>query len=144
MSNLSPSEKKGILVLSGVLLISFIFQALQPHHIQGSLYDYSVQDSIFKILSSDSLAFLAQNEIPAETVQKKIKLKESPAIRSININTASETELEKLPGIGPVTAGNIVEFRKTNGGFKSIEDIMKVKRIGPKTFEQIQPYIFCK
>lgn len=59
----------------------------------------------------------------------------------ININTATKEELQSLPGIGPVTAERIIEFRETKGFFKKIEDIMNVPRIGPKMFEQIKEKI---
>jgi competence protein ComEA len=59
----------------------------------------------------------------------------------ININTASQAELEKLPGIGPVTAQNIITYRDTNGRFASIEAILDVPGIGPKTLEEIQQLI---
>lgn len=59
----------------------------------------------------------------------------------ININTASQAELETLPGIGPVTATNIITYRETNGGFISIDSILNVPGIGPKTFEEIQNLI---
>jgi competence protein ComEA len=59
----------------------------------------------------------------------------------ININTASQAELETLPGIGPVTATNIIAYRETNGGFISIDSILNVPGIGPKTLEEIQNLI---
>lgn len=52
----------------------------------------------------------------------------------ININTASREELETLSGIGPVKASSIIEFRENVGLFEAIEDIQKVRGIGPKTF----------
>lgn len=59
----------------------------------------------------------------------------------IHINTATEEELDELPGIGPVTAAAIVAYREENGGFRSVEEIMNVDRIGEKTYEKIKPYI---
>lgn len=56
----------------------------------------------------------------------------------ININQASQAELESLPGIGPVTAGNIIAYRDENGGFASLEDLLDVPGIGPKTLAEIQ------
>jgi competence protein ComEA len=59
----------------------------------------------------------------------------------ININTATLADLESLPEIGPVTAGNILAYREQNGPFASVEDIEKVSGIGPKTFEKIKDLI---
>jgi competence protein ComEA len=59
----------------------------------------------------------------------------------ININTASQAELESLPYIGPALAGRIIEYRETNGPFESIEEIIEVYGIGQKTFERIKDLI---
>ncbi len=53
----------------------------------------------------------------------------------ININTASAEELVQLKGIGQKKAEVIIEFRKNNGPFQRLEDLLKVPGIGPKTFE---------
>ena len=59
----------------------------------------------------------------------------------VNINTASQTELETLPGIGPSIALKIVDYRYQNGKFKSIEDIKKVSGIGDSKFYKIKDLI---
>ena len=59
----------------------------------------------------------------------------------ININTADEPELMKLPGVGEVTAKNIIAYRTEHGAFQSIEDIRNVTRIGEKTFERFKELI---
>ena len=59
----------------------------------------------------------------------------------ININTASQTELAMLPGIGEGIAGKIIKYRDENGSFKSIEDIMKVSGIKDKLFSKIKDQI---
>ena len=59
----------------------------------------------------------------------------------ININTATQTELETLPGIGPSTALKIVDYRKENGKFNTIEDIKKVNGIGENKFAKIKDLI---
>ena len=53
----------------------------------------------------------------------------------ININTASADQLVQLKGVGPNYAAAIVAYREAEGPFKAPEDIMKVKGLGPKTFE---------
>ena len=62
----------------------------------------------------------------------------------ININTATQTQLETLPGIGPSTAIKILAYRKEKGKFKSIEDIKEVSGIGDSKFEKIKDYITVK
>lgn len=59
----------------------------------------------------------------------------------VNINKASEVELQTLPGIGPSLAGRIIEYRETNGKFKSIEDIKNVSGIGETKFDSIKDFI---
>ena len=59
----------------------------------------------------------------------------------ISINTATEDELSSLSGIGPSKAKQIVEYRTTNGPFKTIEDIKQVPGIGDSIFAQIKDYI---
>ena len=59
----------------------------------------------------------------------------------ININTASQFELESLPGIGPTTAQAIIAHREENGPFATIEDIVDVPGIGSGTFERIKDLI---
>ena len=54
---------------------------------------------------------------------------------AVNINTANQTELESLPGIGPVKAKAILEYRKKNDGFKSVDELTRVDGIGPVTLK---------
>jgi len=74
------------------------------------------------------------------TGTKAPKTKWRPAFGSININSATEQELDALPGVGPVTARKIVEYRTTHGGFQSIDELDQVKGIGPKKLEEMRPY----
>lgn len=62
----------------------------------------------------------------------------------ININTATQTELETLPGIGPSTSLKIVNYREENGNFKTIEDIKEVSGIGDAKYENIKDLICVK
>lgn len=62
----------------------------------------------------------------------------------INLNTAEFSDFLRLPGIGKVKARAILDYREKNGGFKSVEEIMKVPGIGKKTFERIRDMIFVE
>ena len=59
----------------------------------------------------------------------------------VNINTASQSELESLPKIGPVTAKKIIDWRENNGGFKSVDDLAKISGISSKTIEEIKELV---
>ena len=59
----------------------------------------------------------------------------------ININTATATQLDALPGIGTRTAQAIVDQRQKSGPFKKIEELMNVKGIGEKSFLKLKPMV---
>ena len=59
----------------------------------------------------------------------------------INLNSATTTELESLPGIGPATAQRIVEYRQQHGSFKKIEELMNVRGIGEASFLKIKALV---
>lgn len=59
----------------------------------------------------------------------------------VNINTADEKELDKLPGVGPAMAKRIVEYRTENGAFQAPEEIKRVKGIGDAKYEKMKDKI---
>lgn len=59
----------------------------------------------------------------------------------VNINLGMERDFEKLPGIGPALSKRIVLYRRDNGSFKDIMEIMKVSGIGPKKFNAIKEFL---
>ena len=59
----------------------------------------------------------------------------------ININTASEAELDLLPGVGEVTARRIVDYREQNGPFRSVDDLVHVQGISTRTIEQLRDLV---
>jgi competence protein ComEA len=95
------------------------------------------------------LAVVAMAALPAAAAQQA-KAPASPSSRAsktpapsspVNLNTASQAQLEALPGVGPKAAQRILDYRKQNGSFKKIEDLMNVKGFGEKTFLKLKPMI---
>ena len=71
------------------------------------------------------------NGVESEELEKGGKKK-------VNINTATQNELDELPGIGPAIAQRIIEYREENGNFQKIEDLQNVKGIGDAKYEEIK------
>jgi competence protein ComEA len=60
---------------------------------------------------------------------------------AVNINKANSAQLQTLNGIGPTKADEIVKYRKAHGGFKSVDELVNVKGIGPKTVQKLKPHV---
>lgn len=86
-------------------------------------------------LSAISIAALVLILILAVSVTR------GETVQKVNLNGATFSELNSLPGIGPITAERILEFRLENGPFKRIEELMNVRGIGEKKFLKIRELI---
>src|SRR5580700_598627 len=64
-----------------------------------------------------------------------------PPAHPIDINSASSAQLQQVPGIGPATADKILQTRKSYGAFKSVDDLLSVRGIGPKKLERMRKYL---
>lgn len=104
------------------------------------------------VISGDVLAATEKKEVAASTdkdVASKVVGDEKNKVakatqgipKDVNINTADKEMLTLLPGIGPVTAEAIIAYRNTNGNFKSIDELTKVKGIGEKTLVKLKPFL---
>lgn len=65
----------------------------------------------------------------------------APSSSTVSINHADETELESLPGVGPVMAKNIIDWREAHGGFTTVDELEEVTGIGPKTLAKLKPLV---
>jgi competence protein ComEA len=92
------------------------------------------------VLTEPSGNPLAQSSSQSQSSQSSSPA-QAPAAAPLNLNTATVTELAKLPGIGPAVAARIVEHRQKTGGFKKIEELMNVKGIGEKTFLKLKSLV---
>jgi len=95
--------------------------------------------SIFTALSFYNK--LRQNKICLPPEESLISTHAQQAIwagKQVNINSASRYTLTKLPGIGPKTAESIIDYRNSNNGFISKEQLLNIKGIGTKKYEAIK------
>lgn len=84
---------------------------------------------------------VGQTEMSAPTVRSSSLSNKSS---KININKATQTELESLPGVGPSTAQKIIAYREESGKFASVEDIKNVAGIGSAKYEKMKEFISVK
>jgi len=93
-------------------------------------------------------AVLAEENISSSSIEKNVRENEGATTKvtdkQIFLNEATQEDLERLPGIGPVTAGRIIKYREERGSFSSLEELTKVKGVGQKTVEKLKPYLKLK
>jgi competence protein ComEA len=65
----------------------------------------------------------------------------APAGTLVNLNTATSEQLDTLPGVGPVTAQKILDWRAAHGAFSSVEELLEIDGIGEKTLAELVPHV---
>lgn len=93
----------------------------------------NIEENGFEYISEGSGNNIIENEITTEKGGKKV-----------NINTATQSQLESLTGIGPSTAEKIIKYREEHGNFKTIDELKNVSGIGETRFNSIKNYIKVK
>lgn len=90
------------------------------------------------VVDGEQIVVPAVGEVPAPGVAAADSTQSGG---KVNLNTADEAALETLPRVGPALAGRILDWRKANGRFTSVEDLLSVTGIGEKTFEGLKPLV---
>ncbi len=108
---------------------------------QSALADTSSTQDTLAVLSSDPLILPSPVSIRRDTLPRRRQKAKGPPAR-MNINTASKSQLMRLPGIGPSLAERVIAFRTTNGPFNTPDALIRVKGIGRKKLAKMRPYIF--
>ncbi|MCW5588634.1 MAG: helix-hairpin-helix domain-containing protein [Legionellales bacterium] len=96
-------------------------------------------------LSTHTIANAANSHHSPQAPQEKVVVKKdkekSADLEKVNINTSDAEQIQKIKGLGPKKALAIVEYRKANGNFKSLEDLAKVHGISEKLAQRIGEHI---
>jgi competence protein ComEA len=83
--------------------------------------------------------------VPPQTAREQGKSAGGTTVSGlIDLNTATSAELETLPGIGPVTATHILDYRARNGAFRSVDDLLTAKLVSTSTMERIRPLVVTR
>ena len=103
----------------------------------------------FPSVQKPSPVAVVSDTIPEETAddqksEKKESKEQKGSQKRINVNKAGREALKTLPGIGPAYSKRIIVYREKNGGFKTIEELKKIKGIGPKRLEKLKPFVKLK
>ena len=91
---------------------------------------------------SISVAHGTAYECAAVSSEAENPEKEKEAALRIDLNTATQSELEDLPGIGSATAERIIAYRLEHGGFSSLDELKNISGIGGKTLTELREYLF--
>ncbi|AUA18718.1 helix-hairpin-helix domain-containing protein [Streptococcus suis] len=96
-------------------------------------------------LSDEAVVYVASKDenisVVASTTASSAMSQEEKNTSLVNLNTATEADLQTISGIGAKRAADIIAYREANGGFKSVDDLNNVSGIGDKTMESIRPYV---
>lgn len=96
-------------------------------------------------LSDEAVVYVASKDenisVVASTTISSAMSQEEKNTSLVNLNTATEADLQTISGIGAKRATDIIAYREANGGFKSVDDLNNVSGIGDKTMESIRPYV---
>lgn len=121
----TPQETKALIFLLLALLIGSGITLYKRSHLQFA-----------------PELIIEKNDLTVDGGQNTENPLNPPPVRiRINVNQASASELERVPGLGPKLSQRIVEYREANGTFQKLEDLIKVQGIGPKSLEKIRDYL---
>ena len=140
MTLFTKREKHVILFLVCTLTLGYGVKLYQGSHLYNDFKPVtSIEKESFE--KKARLAYDTSKRKGLNSPESSTENDSNPQTEIININTAEKQNLVKLPKIGTVTAERIIRFRDDYGPFKSIDDLLKVKGIGPKTLEKLKPQI---
>lgn len=144
MEPLARYQRRIILALLLVIFIGLTLKVVDRQRravgfdVRGFLDGYKYTTGIDSAGKTVALSTNVYGESKADSVlETDLKLESM----KININTADIIELQKLPGIGPVLARRIVDYRDSAGTFKKVEDLLEIKGIGEKKLAKMKEYL---
>ncbi len=130
--SLSRREAAGVIMLAGVALVGGIFKYWR---------DYTTPVSILLPARYSETSSPEREAAPGDRQDTPATARRQTTDDKINLNTATREEIELLPGIGPVLAQRIIEYRRQNGSFRVTEEVMNVSGIGPERYDALRELV---
>lgn len=126
---------KAQLVIIGICTVFFCF----------TLGYFSGRRSVHTVVTTEKVPELSE-PVPIEEASPSVPEETPPVVHEeqINLNTASLEDLVSLPGIGEVLAQRILDWRKENGGFVSVEQLKDVDGIGKVKYDEVKAYLYVE
>jgi competence protein ComEA len=142
MLGLTKDEKLVIIFLSASLAAGSALLLYKRHH-PGFAPGLGTAAGGLPSPLADTLSCAHSDSVllPGETAGAAAPPRKPVPVGPVNINTAGQKALERLPYIGPSMAKKIIEYRSSAGGFTSVEQLGRVKGIGPKRLEQLRRHV---
>lgn len=135
MKFFTKGEKRVLLFLSALLCIGLLVQEGRRYVNRPTSGELAAREASLEAFREGSRRYLATAD-SAEGALWALGLD-----RPIDINRADPEELQMLPGIGPVLAKKIIDYRDKNGYFSTVQDLIKVKGIGPKLLTRWEGFL---
>jgi len=129
MSGLTPAERRGARVLAILLAIGTLTDLHRAHHPRRVPHP----------APSPAVTAPSAERTAPPSAAPSAAAPASPAL--VDLDTATASDLDRLPGIGPVLAARIVEHRRLHGRFRHVDELLSVPGIGPRLLERVRPWL---
>lgn len=142
-----PAKAVAVLVLGSASVIGICYAVLGGGRVGGDAVlsrAAAAKDPDGSRTNLDSAAPVEHDEGAGDSTgsaappKSKSKAAAGAGVKLVNLNTAGESELQLLPGIGPALAARIIADREAHGEFKSVDDLDRIKGIGPRTIDKLR------